>query len=129
MELTRYEALHAYARMLNTSNADILEPLLAEDFVYESQMVFSALKSKEAYLDYIRAKLWAIQRDGATAFAEMGEIDAYGELQPCVVLAQHTRENLGGFVIARVDADKISRLDLCIVPFPHTAKRSGEYPA
>ena len=129
MGLTRREALSAYARMMNTSNADVLEPLLAEDFVYESQAVFGGLESKQAYLDYIRPKLQTIQASGAAVFAEMGEIDAYDGHQPCVVLAQNTAENLVSFVIAKVNADKITRLDLCIVPFPGTAKRSGEYPA
>lgn len=129
MGLTRQEALSAYARMMNTSNADVLEPLLAEDFVYESQAVFGALESKQAYLDYIRPKLQTIQTSGAAVFAEMGEIDAYGEFQPCVLLAQNTAENLVGFVIAKVDDEKVRRLDLCVVPFPYSAKRSGVYPS
>jgi len=127
-ELTQEGALRAYAKMLNTLDADVLEPLLAEEFVYESQTVFSALESKRAYLDYIRAKLQTIHNSGATVFAEIGEIDAYGEVQPCVVLAQNSAENLVGFVLARVEAGKINRLDLCIVPLPQAARRTGEYP-
>lgn len=52
MELTRSEALRAYARMMNTLNVTPLESLLADDFTYESQHVFSALESKQAFLDY-----------------------------------------------------------------------------
>jgi len=39
MPLTEEAALRAYARMMNTLNAECLEPLLADDFTYESQHV------------------------------------------------------------------------------------------
>lgn len=129
MDLTQHEALRAYAKMINTLNPDVLEPLLADDFTYESQTVIAALSSKRAYLDYIRPKLQTIKETGATVFAEMGMIVAYWEKQPCVVLAQYSRENLVGLVLARVSGDKLSRLDLCIVPPPQSAERTGEYPA
>ena len=128
MELTKAEALRAYAKMMNTFNVSQIEPLLAEDFTYESQMVFSALESKQEFLDYIRPKLQTIQNSGATVFAEMGTVHAYGQSQPCVVLAQNRKENLVALVLARVLEDKLSRLDLCIVPSPQSAERSGEYP-
>lgn len=127
MDLTQSEALHAYAKMMNTLSVAPLEPLLADDFTYESQWVFSALESKKAFLDYIKPKLQAIKA-GTKAFAEMGMVHAYGEHQPCVVLAQNSRSNLVGSVLARVVNNKLSRLDLCAVPRPESAERSGEYP-
>jgi hypothetical protein len=128
MPLTQQEALCAYARMMNTLNADALEPLLAEGFVYESQTVFTPLESKEAFLAYIRPKLEAIRNAGAQVFAELGTVSAYGGIQPCVVLAQGSKENLVGLVLAKVQGEHASRLDLCIVPPPQSAERSGEYP-
>jgi hypothetical protein len=128
MSLTQSEALRAYARMMNTLDLSPLEPLLATDFTYESQTVFSALESKQAFLDYIRPKLQTIKDTGATVFAEMGMVSAYGQRQPCVVLAQNSKDNLVGLVLARVVAGKLSRLDLCIVPPPQAAERSGDYP-
>lgn len=129
MELTETDALRAYARMVNTLKVDPLESLLADEFVYESQKVFSALKSKSEFLNYIVPKLKTIKESGATVFAEMGLVSAYGREQPCVVLAQNDRENLVGVVLARVDGGKLSRLDLCIIPPPQSAARSGDYPA
>ena len=129
MDLTKSEALRAYAKMMNTLSVTPLEPLLADNFTYESQTVFSALESKQAFLDYIRPKLQTIQKAGATVFAEMGMVSAYGKHQPCVVLAQNTKDNLVGLVLASVSDSKLSRLDLCIVPPPQSAERSGEYPA
>lgn len=128
MDLTQSEALRAYAKMMNTLSVTPLEPLLADNFTYESQTVFSALESKQAFLDYIRPKLETIQKAGATVFAEMGMVSAYGKHQPCVVLAQNTKDNLVGLVLASVSDSKLSRLDLCIVPPPQSAERSGEYP-
>ena len=128
MDLTQSEALRAYAKMMNTLSVTPLEPLLADNFTYESQTVFSALESKQAFLDYIRPTLETIQKAGATVFAEMGMVFAYGKHQPCVVLAQNTKDNLVGLVLASVSDSKLSRLDLCIVPPPQSAERSGEYP-
>jgi len=128
MELTQTEALRAYAKMMNTLDAGLFEPLLADNFIYESQLVFSALESKQAFLDYIHPKLRTIESAGATVYAEMGVVSAYGYQQPCVVLAQDSKDNLVGLVLAQVVADKVIRLDLCIVPSPQSAERSGEYP-
>lgn len=43
MPLTEEAALRAFAKMMNTLNAEFLEPLLADDFTYESQHVFQPL--------------------------------------------------------------------------------------
>ena len=129
MELTQREALLAYAKMMNSLSVEPLESLLSDDFTYESQTVFSALESKQAFLDYIRPKLLTIEKAGATVFSEMGMVSAYGQHQPCVVLAQNSKDNLVGLVLARVTEDKVTRLDLCIVPPPQSAERTGEYPA
>lgn len=91
MPLTEEAALRAYAKMMNTLNAECLEPLLAEDFTYESQHVFQPLESKQAFLDYIRSKLIAIKQAKTTVFAEMGTVAAYGKNQPCVILAQNDK--------------------------------------
>lgn len=128
MPLTEEAALRAYARMMNTLNAQCLEPLLADDFTYESQQVFQPLESKQAFLEYISPKLQVIQQAKATVFAEMGAVAAYGKNQPCVILAQNDKANLVGIVLAKTDGEFLKRLDLCIVPPPQTAKRSGDYP-
>lgn len=128
MELSKEEALNAYAKMLNTLDVTHIEGLLADDFSYESQMVMDALDSKERFLDYIKPKLQTISQSKATVFAEIGAVNAYGENQPCVILAQGKKTNLVGLVLAKVDSGKLTRLDLCIVPSPQTATRTGEYP-
>ena len=128
MEITEHEALRAYARMMNTLSVQRLEPLLADDFTYKSQYVFSALGSKQEFLDYIRPKLQTIREAGAPVFAEMGRVLAYGKRRPCVLLAQERKDSLVGLVLAKVSDGNLGRLDLCIVPSPQSAERSGEYP-
>ena len=54
-------------------------------------------------------------------------VDAYGCYQPCLVLAQHSKDNLLALVLAEVKANRLARLDLCLVPRPDCAERSGEY--
>lgn len=129
MPLTKESALWAYAKMMNTLNTDGFEPLIADDFIYSSQMVLQPIESKEAFLHYIRQKLNTIHSANAIVFAEMGTIDAYGELQPCVILAQNTKENIVGLVLAKTAGDFLKQLDLCIIPQPQSANRSGEYPS
>jgi hypothetical protein len=129
VELTEVVALRAYAKMMNTLSMEPLESLLADDFAYESQTVFQALGSKQAFLEYITPKLQAIRCSNATVHAEMGTVAAYGVNQPCVILAQNDKANLVALVLAKTDGSKLRRLDLCIVPPPQSAVRSGEYPA
>ena len=126
--LTEEKALRAYAAMVNTGATQAFETLLADDFVYESQRVFAALTSKQQFVEYIRPKLRAVERSGRTAFAEMGVLNPDGRRQPCVVLAQDHVDNLIALIMAKVSEDKIKRIDLCIVPPPDSAQRSGEYP-
>ena len=127
MDLTVEQALRAYATMINTNDASVLAPLLADDFHYASQWVFAEIESKAAYLDYIEGKLQAIRRTGSAVWAEMGRLD-HTWPGPCVVMAQDEKANLVALVMAKVKGGKIQRLDMCFVPPPHSARRSGDYP-
>ena len=125
--LSAEAALRAYARMMNTLDASHLEPFLAEDFHYASQWAFSYIESKTDYLTYITLKLQTIRSSGAQVWAEIGCLDREFP-GPCVVMAQGHREKLVAVVLAKVEGDKIKRLDLCGAPSPHTAIRTGLYP-
>ena len=120
-------ALKAYAAMMNTLDSSKLESLLAENFHYASQMVFSEIESKQEYMAYIKPKLEAVGRSGSKVWAEMGSLKT-GFPGPCVVLAQGDKENLVALVLAEVEGDLITKIDMCIAPTPQSAVRSGEYP-
>jgi hypothetical protein len=126
--LTIEVALKAYASMMNTLDSSKLEPLLSPDFHYESQMVFSEINSKQEYLDYINPKLETVRASGTKVWAEMAMLK-HSFPGPCVVLAQGEKENLVALVLAEVKGDLIKRIDMCIVPNPQSAERSGEYPS
>ena len=125
--LTADDALRAYAAMMNTLDVSKLEPLLADDFHYASQWVFSEIESKPAYLEYIAVKLQTVKSAESRVWAEMAWLDREFP-GPCVVLAQGDRDNLVGVILAKVEDGKIKRLDLCGAPSPHSARRFGEYP-
>ena len=127
MSLTSEQALRAYAMTMNTLDASHLEPLLADDFHYASQWVFDEMESKAEFLDYIVAKLETIRECGELPWAEMGWLD-HTWPGPCVVMAQGKRDDLVALVVAEVADGKIRRLDMCCIPPPQSARRSGEYP-
>ena len=127
MELTKIEALQAYARMMNTLDSSSIEHLLADDFHYTSQWVLEEISSKLAFLDYIKPKLKTISQTGSLVYAEMAELKAYGG-GPCVVMAQDFRESLLATVLAEVNGNFIIRIGMCFIPPPSATKRSGKYP-
>jgi hypothetical protein len=125
--LTTKDALIAYAKMMNTLDSSEFELLLADDFSFESQAVLTPLIGKKSFIDYIRPKLATVKKANATVYAELGELSAYGQTD-CVVLAQNDQNNIGAIVYAKVKDGQIVRIDMCTVPNPKTAKRSGFYP-
>ena len=119
--------LPAYATMMNTLDAGAIEALLADDFHYSSQWVFDEITSRQAYLDYTHPKLKAVRKSGTKLWAEM----AYLEREipgPCVVMAQESKDALLSLILGEVANGKLKRLNMCCVPSPWSAKRSGEYP-
>lgn len=127
MTLSNADALRAYARAINTLDSSHLVPLLADDFRYASQWVMAEIGSKVEFVTYIESKLRAIAESGTLYLAEMAELEH--ELPgPCVVLASDEPDQLIATVLAEVRGERISRLDMCAVPAPQSAIRSGEYP-
>lgn len=128
MELTTKQALTAYAEMMNSCDSSNFEKLLADDLVSTSQAVLTDITSKADFITYIRQKLKTIKQSNATVYAELGELNAYGHTE-CVVIAQNNKDNLVGTAFITVKDNKIKQIDLCSVPPPTQAKRSGIYPS
>ncbi len=74
MALTETAALRAYAEMVNTMRSEILEPLLAEDFVSESQRMFTPIETKQGYLTWVREVIGRVKEIGEIVYAEMGRV-------------------------------------------------------
>lgn len=126
--LTAKDALIAYAKMMNNLDSTEFESLLGENFSYESQAVLTPIHSKHEFIDYIRQKLSSIRSTRVKIFAELGELSAYGQ-NDCVVVAQGDKNNLVATVYINVSDNKISKIDICVIPEPGYAIRSGLYPS
>jgi hypothetical protein len=72
--MSEFELVKLYAKTWNTLNPAIIEPYLADDVVYESQVVLSPLVGKEAVFDYLQGKMQTIKqtRYKSDVFAEIG---------------------------------------------------------
>lgn len=126
-EITELDALRAYARMMNTLNTDSLAPILSPDLRYNSQWVFEEMKGKQKYLDYMDAKFERIAESDSRPYAEIGELGEY-PFGHCVILAQGSIDNLVASVLIGIENGLVSKLDMCAVPNPGAARRTGEYP-
>jgi hypothetical protein len=120
-------ACHLYAAMLNSRNQESFVNHLCDDFRMSSQSVLEDMIGKDAYTNYISKKLETIRNSGQQVYAELGTIEAYGHTE-CVVIAQDTKDNLVCIAYLTASSNKITRLDLCIVPPARQAKRTGIYP-
>jgi len=119
--------------MRNTLDASHLESLLADDFHFASQWSFEETTSRDEYLTFLERKHEAAAASEQHARAEMAVVKGYPWLTgdhecPCVILVKADKENLVATVLAEVQEAKIARLDLCFIPPPEAATRTGEYP-
>jgi hypothetical protein len=121
-------ALRAYAAMINTLDLSRLEPHLAEDLTYRSPETDGVLASKQAFLSYIEPKLAALRQAGVSVFAELGSVRDHEGVQPCVMVAQNTCDNLVALVLATAEGGKASKLELRKIPGLDALARSGDYP-
>lgn len=129
--MDKTKALEAFAKMMNTSNADEFLNLIDDHFVYSSQSVLKDITSKAEFSSYIKDKLKSVSAPSDKVYAELAEMQPYPMstlFGPCVVLAQGSKENLVSTVLANVKDNMITRISLCIIPPPETTLRSGIYP-
>jgi hypothetical protein len=127
------ELITEVAKSWNNLNISFLEPILAEDFVYNSQWVFDEMKGKQAYLKYISGKFLAIiegiEKKGNKIIAEIGYCTYGYPGKPCIVLTQTTYEKIQSVtLLIEAENNVITKMDLCGVPAPETAKLTGIIP-
>lgn len=127
MDNQQLKALRAYAKMMNTLQTEWLGPLLAENLRYNSQWVFEEMRGKQKYLEYMQGKFQTITKSGSRPHAEIGELQEY-PFGPCVILAQGDKDNLVATVLVGIEDGLVAKLDMCAVPDPMAAIRTGEYP-
>lgn len=139
--ITELEALTLYAKVWNNMDLTIIEAHLAEEMIYESQVVMDPLVGKENFCNHMNRKINSISKSppSAKVFAELGFIgDQSGavirvlessEGRPFVILAQGDIDNVLTLILIKITQCKIARIDNCsVAPHPSTAIRTGKYP-
>lgn len=126
--LTTNDALVAYAKMMNTLDGAEFIGLLTDDFKYTSQAVLSDITNKEDFVAYIKPKLNTIKQSNIPVYAELGCLNN-SDVADCVLLAQSKKDDLVATVLINMESGKIKQVNICIVPPPNTAKRTGVYPS
>jgi len=117
---TDKELVIEFAKVWNNLNSSYIKGLLAEDFHYSSQWVFSDIENKKDYLEYLDRKLKAIANSGGSLVAELGIYnDKY-----CLVLTQDTKVT---FLVDTEDG-KIIGASTCMIPAPEKVKLLGIIP-
>lgn len=128
--LTELDAAAAWARTYNTLDVSHIALLLAEDVHYASQWVFSEIENRRDYLHYLEGKLETIRTSGSVVRAELAETRPYpmypNPPRPCAVVEQDGERF--ATVLFEVGGGRITRVDLCQIPPPHTCALSGEFP-
>ncbi len=123
--LTTYTALSAYARMINTMNVSHIADLLSDNFQYKSQLVLNDISCKADYLTFINATLKAIADSEINVQAELGR---YGHLGDCVIVMRGGSMSIPNVILAKVENNHLTLLEVIIAPNIEQIKRSGLFP-
>ena len=117
MQLENYKI---FAEAYSTFDVEPLINALADDCVFESQMVLEPLEGKEAIENYLRGKFEALRNANAPISCSLARVVSGSVLgtvgSPCVVMCQEEQEGVA--LLRQSDDGKINRIDLCIVPRP-----------
>lgn len=134
--------IRLYARCWNRLSFEQLEPYLAQDVEYHSQISFDPVVGKENVIRHLADRVIVAKGDLITldVYAEIGYcgneddqsvrlFDSEGE--PCVLIFRGNKEVPVGLVMLDTDDDNsvITVINVCtVVPNPQRAIRTGEYP-
>lgn len=139
-EVLELELVRIYAKSWNNLSFQQLEPYLADDVVYTSQVVLESLVGKAAVSEYLSSKMETIKNKLLTSevYAEIGycgnergrRVQLFGsEGRPCVLMAQGDIKVPIGLVLLETAGRMIKSICMCtVVPNPASAIRTGEYP-
>lgn len=106
--MNKVTAAYLFALMWNRLDADVFEPFVSEDIVYESQHVMEPMMGKPSVMEYLSERVRTIRQSGteATVFAELG-VNAQG---PFVILTQGNSEKFHAKIHIQCSDGLIKRL-------------------
>lgn len=143
MTMNELELVKLYAKAWNTLDFKLIEPHLAEDFLYGAQAVdYPELKGEKAKR-YVQSKMERKRfREEERVFAEIGyfpsDYPSWGLAKinfqknfwgyPCILMARGSKDNLVCPVILEIKDHQIQSVYMCAVPPIQNVFRTGEYP-
>jgi hypothetical protein len=111
--------------MINTMNVSHISDLLSDHFQYKSQLVLNDISCKTDYLTFINATLKAIADSEVNVQAELGR---YGHLGDCVIVMRGGSMSIPNVILAKVENNHLTLLEVIIAPNIEQIKRSGLFP-
>ena len=114
-KMTMEEMVVKFATVYTTYKIYPIRRILAKDFSYASMWVFKEIKTKRAYLKYLKGKLKTIKKsvnNGSTVSADV-VYDTHTNV-PYLLLTQGTTKAL---LVFKEEKGKLKRADLCAVNF------------
>lgn len=135
------QILRKYAEAWNLLDFDIVSSYLADDVVYKSQNVFSAISGKSKVIAFVDNKIRLISgmsRDHRV-FAEIGYCNPQRDKNiqllnaggyPVIMMKLGDKNKPLALMLLKISIDNlIERIDICSVePSPSEAIGTGEYP-
>lgn len=118
---TEVDLLKTFAECWNTLDWIKLEPLLAEEVMYDSQWVTEFIHGKRAFLVYFSGKLETLKGSvtQTQVNAEPRMVINYFDFtrKPCLEITQRTHQETRQFhLLIEVLNGKIVKIDICFVP-------------
>ena len=122
--MTNLEIVKEIAKGYNKLDSSIIETLANNEIIYESQWVISSINGSKEVFSYLANKFEIIKKSATEMHAEL----AYFGEEPCIVLAQNSKENPVATIRIKIEDNKITRLDICQIPHWNDTIRTNEYP-
>jgi hypothetical protein len=117
MQLTNHKI---FVEAYSTLDIEPLIDVLADDCVYESQMVLTPLKGKKVIGEFLQDKFERIRNTKAYVACSLARVVSgpiWGVLgEPCIVMRQRGQGSVA--LLKQSDDGKITRIELCIIPTP-----------
>lgn len=122
--MTNLEIVKEVAKGYNKLDYSIIEAIASNEIIYESQWVINSINGSKEVFSYLAHKFEIIKKSATEMHAEL----AYFGEEPCIVLAQNSKENPVATIRVKIENQKITRLDICQIPHWSDTFRTNEYP-
>ncbi|MBK6836110.1 MAG: hypothetical protein IPG89_18290 [Bacteroidetes bacterium] len=122
--MTNLEIVKEIAKGYNNLDSSIIESFSSDDIIYESQWVINSINGSKEVFSYLAHKFEIIKNSATEMHAEL----AYFGEEPCIVLAQGSKENPVATIRVKIEDNKIARIDICQIPHWNDTVRTNEYP-